>query len=89
MRLHTGLYQQEVVGLVLVDSSHIDQFLRSAAVLPPESPNESESLKFYRDWSSSAINDPMFKLDPELHEVGSLGDLPLVVLTAMNKQRRR
>jgi pimeloyl-ACP methyl ester carboxylesterase len=86
-RLYTDLYEEEVVGLVLVDSSHPDTARRNLAVLPPESPDDSESLKFYRDWFSSAINDPMIKLDPELYEAGSLGDLPLVVLTAMNKQR--
>lgn len=87
MRLYTGLYQEEVVGLILVDSSHPDMFRRNLAVLPPESPDDSESLKFYRDWFSSAINDPTVKPDPELYEAGSLGDLSLVVLTAMNKQR--
>jgi pimeloyl-ACP methyl ester carboxylesterase len=87
MRLYTDLYQEEVVGLVLVDSSHPDTFQRNLAVLPPESPDDSESLKFYRNWFSSAINDPTIKVDPELYETGSLGDLPLVVLTAMNKQR--
>jgi pimeloyl-ACP methyl ester carboxylesterase len=58
MRLYTDLYQEEVVGLVLVDSSHPDTFQRNLAVLPPESPDDSESLKFYRNWFSSAINDP-------------------------------
>jgi pimeloyl-ACP methyl ester carboxylesterase len=87
VRLYTHLYQEEVVGLILVDSSHPDMPRRNLAVLPPESPDDSESLKFYRNWFSSAINDPTIELDPEFYEAGSLGDLPLVVLTAMNKQR--
>ena len=87
MRLYAGLYQEEVVGLALVDSPHLDTPQRSLAVLPPESPDDSESLKLYRNWLTSSINDPTVKLDPELYEAGSLGDLPLVVLTAMNKQR--
>jgi len=43
MRLFADRYLEEVAGLVLVDSAHIDQFEHNAMVLPPESPNESES----------------------------------------------
>jgi pimeloyl-ACP methyl ester carboxylesterase len=83
--LYTHQYPEEVVGLVLVDSSHPDSFERDAAALPPETPNESESIKFYREWFASAIKDPT--LPPELLEPGSLGNLPLVVITGTNKQR--
>ncbi len=85
MRLYADRYREDVVGLVLVDSAHPDQFRRQAAVLPPESPNDSESLRFYRDWFTNAPDDPT--LSPELFEAGSLGDMPLVVLTAPNKER--
>jgi pimeloyl-ACP methyl ester carboxylesterase len=85
MLLYTDRYADEVVGLVLVDSSHPESFGRSAAVLPPETPNESESLRFYREWFTGYRRDPTLR--SELLEPGSLGDLPLVVLTAMNKQR--
>ncbi len=85
MRLYTHQYPEDVVGLVLVDSSHPDSFERNAAVLPPERPDESESVKFYREWFTTATKDPTLK--PELLEAGSLGDLPLVVLTGTNKQR--
>jgi pimeloyl-ACP methyl ester carboxylesterase len=85
MRLYAGRHRQDVVGLVLVDSAHPDQFRRQAAVLPPESPDDSESLRFYRDWFTNAPDDPT--LDPALFEAGSLGDMPLVVLTAPNKER--
>jgi pimeloyl-ACP methyl ester carboxylesterase len=85
MRLYAGRYRQDVVGLVLVDSAHPDQVRRQAAVLPPESPDDSESLRFYRDWFTNAPDDPT--LNPELFEAGSLGDMPLVVLTAPNKER--
>jgi pimeloyl-ACP methyl ester carboxylesterase len=85
MRLFTDRYPEEVAGLVLVDSSHPDQFRRSAAVLPPESPTDSESVRFYRDWFTNAIPDPTLKA--ELYVAGSLGNLPLIVLTAPNKQR--
>jgi formylglycine-generating enzyme required for sulfatase activity/pimeloyl-ACP methyl ester carboxylesterase len=85
MRLFADQYREQVAGLVLVDSAHPDQYRRSAAVLPPESPDESESVRFYREWFTTATLDPTLK--PELFEAGSLGDMPLAVLTAPNKQR--
>jgi pimeloyl-ACP methyl ester carboxylesterase len=85
MRLYADRYREGVVGLVLVDSAHPDQFRRQAAVLPPESPDDSESLRFYRDWFTNAPDDPT--LNPALFKAGSLGDMPLVVLTAPNKER--
>jgi formylglycine-generating enzyme required for sulfatase activity/CubicO group peptidase (beta-lactamase class C family)/pimeloyl-ACP methyl ester carboxylesterase len=85
MRLFADYYREEVVGLVLVDSEHIDQFERNAAVLPTESPNESESLKFYREWFTHPAKYP--ELPHRLFEPGSLGDMPLVVLTSPHKER--
>jgi pimeloyl-ACP methyl ester carboxylesterase len=85
VRLYASRYRQEVVGLVLVDSAHPDQWQRSAAVLPPPSPSDSESVRFYREWFTSAAPDPT--LSPALYAPGSLGDLPLVVLSAPDKQR--
>ena len=41
-------YADQVVGMVLVDSSHPDQWSAIKAVLPPESPDEPESLKRIR-----------------------------------------
>jgi len=85
MRLYADYYQEEVAGLVLVDSAHIDDSERCAAVLPPESPNESESLKFIREWLA---NPPTFhELPEQLFEPGSLGDMPLVVLSVPRQQR--
>jgi pimeloyl-ACP methyl ester carboxylesterase len=85
MRLYADRYPDGAVGLVLVDSSHPESFGRNAAVLPPETSDESESLRFYREWFTGYRRDPTLR--SELLEPGSLGDLPLVVLTAMNKQR--
>ena len=85
MRLFADNYLEEVVGLVLVDSSHIDQFERCAAVLPAESPNDSETLKFYRELLTSG---PMYpELPQRLFGPGSLGDMPLVVITSPEKER--
>jgi formylglycine-generating enzyme required for sulfatase activity len=85
MLLYTHQYPNEVVGLVLVDSSHPDSFERNLAVMPPESPDDSESVQFYREWFSTTDKDPTLK--PEHLVPGSLGDLPLVVLTVPDKQR--
>jgi pimeloyl-ACP methyl ester carboxylesterase len=87
MRLYADRYQPDVVGLVLVDSAHPDSFRRSLAILPPESPDDGESLKFYRDWFTNSMDDPTLKLEPELLEAGSLGDMPLAVLTVPYKKR--
>ena len=85
MRLFADRYQEDVVGLVLVDSYHIDVLSRNAEVLPTESPDESESLRFYRDWFTNPPAYPAMK--EELFEEGSLGDLPLVVLTSPAEER--
>ena len=85
MLLYTHEYPDEVVGLVLVDSSHPDSFERNLAVMPTESPTDSESMRFYREWFSSTAKDPTLK--SAYLQSGSLGDLPLVVLTAPDKQR--
>ena len=87
MRLFADYYQEEVVGLVLVDSAHIDDSERCAAVLPPESPNESESLRSIREWLA---NPPTFpELPEQLFEPGSLGDMPLVVLSVPHQKRAK
>jgi pimeloyl-ACP methyl ester carboxylesterase len=85
VRLYQAQYPDEVAGLVLVDSSHPDSFERSLAVLPPETEGENEMISNYRDWFSSVSQDPT--MSPNLLEAGSLGDLPLAVLTGMKKVR--
>lgn len=85
MLLYTHRFPAEVYGLVLVDSSHPDSFELNLAAMPPESPSDSESVKFYREWFSTFTKDPSMR--SEYLEAGSLGDLPLIVLTAPNKTR--
>jgi len=87
MRLFTDRYPHLVAGLVLVDSAHPDSFRRNLAVLPPESPNESETLRFYREWMMNEVNNPTLKIDYALLEPRSLGDTPLVVITALGIER--
>jgi len=76
-------YANEVVGMVLVDSSHPNQCSAINAVLPPESPDEPESLKQIRIIPPASLPE---KMDIpasiiQVKAVKSLGDLPLVVLT--------
>jgi pimeloyl-ACP methyl ester carboxylesterase len=85
MLLFTHRFPSEVEGLILVDSSHPDSFELSLAAMPPASPSDSESVKFYREWFSSAKKDTSMR--SEYLEPGSLGDLPLIILTAPNKTR--
>jgi len=81
--LFANKYPKDVVGMVLVDSSHPDQWSEVSAVLPPESPNEPDSLKRLRRIPPASLPE---KLDipasaRQVRAVKSLGDLPLVVLT--------
>jgi pimeloyl-ACP methyl ester carboxylesterase len=87
VRLYADTYPNEVGGLVLVDAFHEDMWERSLAVLPPKAPDEDAGLAQLRtevetpnpndnpegiDWEASAA---------QVRAAGSLGDLPLVVLT--------
>jgi pimeloyl-ACP methyl ester carboxylesterase len=85
MLLYTHQFPKEVSGLILVDSSHPDSFELSLAAMPPASPTDSESVRFYREWFSSVEKDTSMR--SEYLEPDSLGDLPLIVLTAPNKTR--
>jgi pimeloyl-ACP methyl ester carboxylesterase len=92
VRLYADQYPTEVVGMVLVDARHEDGWARWRAVLPPATPDERQGLTDVRtfledppdpdqdpgnveriDWEAS---------DAQVRATGSLGDRPLVVLTA-------
>ena len=85
MRLFTDTYPEEVVGLVLVDSAHMDDAERCKEVLPPKSLNESESLKSLREYLANPLT--FTEIPVRILEPGSLGDLPLVVLSVPKQQR--
>lgn len=76
-------YADKVVGMVLVDSSHPDQWSAIDAVLPPESPDEPESLKRIRIIPPASLPEKMDILASinQVRAVKSLGNLPLVVLS--------
>ncbi|MDQ3704227.1 MAG: alpha/beta hydrolase [Chloroflexota bacterium] len=95
-RLYAHKYPDEVVGLVLVDSMHPDQFARIENALPPETPQDPEDFKAFRQSFTRDYKDPT--KNPEgfdqltSHEqaraVTSLGDLPMIVLAASEFRMR-
>jgi pimeloyl-ACP methyl ester carboxylesterase len=91
VRLYTHLHPEEVRGLVLVDSSHQDQFERVGPLLPPPFQGAPEQfLGFRRFWAEGGWRDPTgnregvdFRaMQQELNTVSSLGDLPVRLLVS-------
>jgi pimeloyl-ACP methyl ester carboxylesterase len=90
-RLYAYQHPEEVVGLVLVDGSHQDQFTRSVGALPEPGPDSPEPHKgFYRFWAGGGWRDPANNPEnvdfvasrEQLRAIGSLGDLPVAVLAS-------
>jgi pimeloyl-ACP methyl ester carboxylesterase len=91
VRLYAHQYPAEVVGIVLIDAVHHDQNARALALLPPTSPTDSLRLVNMREiliqgytddphWDPEGLNIQVS--DAQVRATGSLGDVPLVVLTA-------
>jgi pimeloyl-ACP methyl ester carboxylesterase len=84
--LYASRYPDEVAGIVLEDSSHPDQDSRFLAVLPPESSDESSDLASIRNDVSAPPHDikgvDWVISSDQVRVVKSLGDVPLIVLTA-------
>lgn len=89
-RLYANEYGDDLVGVVLVDSMHPDQFARFDKALPPESPTEPEGLKWFRQTFTRDYKDPgknpegfdQLASHEQIRSVTSLGDLPLTVLAS-------
>jgi len=83
VRMFASLYPDEVAGIVLVDSSYPDQWSEVVAALPPESPDEPSLFKELRTVPPASLPEKMDILASadQVRATGSLGDLPLVVLT--------
>nr|WP_298722947.1 alpha/beta hydrolase [uncultured Steroidobacter sp.] len=79
-------YRDEVVGLVLVDSSHPQQRQRINAVLPARSEDESDVMRGFRDGPDrAAMGGEWFDFDRNGREFVNnmtVGGIPLIVLTA-------
>ena len=90
VRLYTHQYPDDVAGLVLVDGAHEDQFERIGARLPPPFPGEPPALTQLRrfwtmDWRDPTKNNEgvdFLATQVQAHAIGSLGDIPMIVLTA-------
>ncbi|HUP27966.1 MAG TPA: alpha/beta hydrolase [Chloroflexia bacterium] len=95
-RIFAHKYPDEIAGLVLVDSMHQDQFARIEQALPPETPQDPEGFKAFRQSFTQDYKDPT--KNPEgydqltSHEQGravtSLGDLPMIVLAGSEFRMR-
>ncbi len=90
VRLYANQYPDEVVGIMLIDAVHEEWWTRAAALLPPASADESERLRGFRAFLEDQAGDPTTNAEgidipasaAQIRAAGSLGDLPLVVLTA-------
>jgi len=85
--LYAHLYPEEVAGLILVDAAHPDQWARWIEGLPPAEAGEHEILTWMRQclWDDPGRNPEGFDVRASIAQaraVTSLGELPLVVLTA-------
>jgi pimeloyl-ACP methyl ester carboxylesterase len=89
-RVFASQHPENVAGVVLVESTVENQFDAMASLLPPLFPGEPATLTGLRqfwtqDWSDPAKNAEGIDFRTSFDQggrVGSLGDLPLVVLTA-------
>lgn len=88
-RLYASEYRQDVVGMVLIDSSHPDQSDLWLDMMPAATRDESSDLTNLRKVLKTIINNPdnnpegmdIPASSDQVRATGSLGDMPLVVLT--------
>ena len=90
-RLYAYEHPEEVVGLVLVDDSHQDQFTRISEALPEPGPDSPDSHRgFYHFWAGGGWKVPANNPEnvdfvasrEQLRAIHTLGDLPVVVLAS-------
>jgi pimeloyl-ACP methyl ester carboxylesterase len=89
IRVYASKYPKDVAGVVLVDSSIPDQWIKWLEILPLESARDPEAVKNMRSFLTAQMADP--KNNPEHLDLGTsaaqvlaagdFGDKPLVVLT--------
>jgi pimeloyl-ACP methyl ester carboxylesterase len=90
VRLYAHRYRSEVLGLILVDSMHEDQFDVFGPTFLPPSPHEPQALKDTRTFWTTGWRNPGSTTEgidfptslAQAREIASLGDIPLHVLTA-------
>ncbi|MGH8291637.1 MAG: alpha/beta fold hydrolase [Steroidobacteraceae bacterium] len=84
VRLFAGRYPDEVAGMVLVESSHLDQLTKFASVLPPETPEESTPLKALRRGPEAALSAEAFDFRAcaeQVRGITTIGLKPLVIVS--------
>ncbi len=84
VRLFASEHPHEVAGMVLVDSSHPEQWRRFSKILPPRSLRESAILRRLRggsDPSATAERIDFTMSAEQVRATDPLGDKPLVVLS--------
>lgn len=84
VRVFASQYPSEVLGMVLVDSSHPAQLARFSEFLPPETPGEPEMLRLLRhgpDPSSTPERIDFSASADQVRTTATLGLKPLVVLS--------
>ncbi|MCC6615110.1 MAG: alpha/beta hydrolase [Anaerolineae bacterium] len=90
VRLYAHQHPADVAGLVLVDPMHGDQFERIGPQFHPPTPGEPAWLTQFRAFWTSGWRDPARNAEgidfvtsqAQAGAIHSLGDLPLLVLTA-------
>jgi pimeloyl-ACP methyl ester carboxylesterase len=84
VRVFAGAFPNEVAGVVLIDSSHPDQFARFARILPPEASGEAPPLRMLRygpDVALSAEAIDFRACADQARTVTSIGVKPLLVVS--------
>jgi len=86
VRLYASEYPNEVVGLVLVDSAHEDEWERFGALLPPEFPGEPPQFKDFRKQLTDPVQgtekiDLKISGDQMKAKRQSFGNMPLIVIS--------
>jgi pimeloyl-ACP methyl ester carboxylesterase len=91
VRLFASQYPQEVLGVVLVDAVHPDQWTRFGRLIPRPAPGEPSALQKFRKTPHSSLTperiDYVNSAD-EARTAGTLGNKPLVVLSRSPKALR-
>ncbi len=85
-------FPDEVSGMIFVDALHEDWWQDALALLPPASAGDPARLASFRLYLTEGWRDPASNFEAmnipavveQVRETGSLGDLPVTVLTAEN-----
>lgn len=94
VRLYAHQHRRDVIGMVLVDAMHHDQDAWTLALMPLATPDESPTLTSMRAHLSRGYIDDLaidsqgvdlVRSNAQVRATGSLGDLPLVVITSCQR----